>query len=232
VVLLVIVGLGAAVGRGLFRGDFATRADPIRQQVLTALNRQDPFLSERSAELDRFDGRFAANPIATLLHILPGGILLILAPLQFSLRIRNRHLRFHRWSGRILVLSGLVSALAGLYFGVLMPYGGLGEVTAIAFFGCLFVVSLVRGFLAIRRHQLASHREWMIRAFAIALGIGTVRLVSGALDIALTPEGLQPTSLFALSLWTGWAVTLGAGELWIRYTRAQAGPLAVSASAV
>jgi len=192
VVLLVIVGVGAAVGRGVFRDDFATRTDPIRQLALAALNREDPFLSQRSAELDQFDRRFAAHPLATLLHILAGGIFLILAPLQFSSRLRSRHLRFHRWSGRILILTAFVSAFAGLYFGLLMPYGGPGEATAIAFFGGLFLAALTRGFVAIRRHQVTRHREWMIRAFAIAMGIATVRVVAGVFDIALTPEGLRP----------------------------------------
>jgi hypothetical protein len=219
VALLVIVGVAAVFGRGVFRTDFASRADPFRQRVLTALHLQDPFLPQRAAELERFDRRFAASPVSTLLHILPGGAFLILAPLQFSSRIRSRYIQFHRWSGRILMLAALVAAVAGLYFGLRMPYGGLGEVTAITFFGSLFVVAVGRAFLAIRRHQVARHREWMIRAFAIAIGISTVRVVAAVFDLALTPAGLRPPDLFALSLWTGWTITLGAGELWIRYTR-------------
>lgn len=95
----------------------------------------------------------------------------------------------------------------------LMPFGGPGEAAAIAFFGGLFLVAVSRGFVAIRSHQVDRHREWMIRAFAIAIGIATGRVVSAVFDIALTPVGLEPKSLFVLSLWTGWAVTLGAGEL-------------------
>jgi hypothetical protein len=112
-----------------------------------------------------------------------------------------------------------------------MPYGGLGEATAIAFFGGLFVVAVGRAFVAIRKHQVARHREWMIRAFAIAIGISTVRVVGAVFDFALTPTGLRPPALFALSLWTGWGVTLGAGELWIRYTRPRRGSVAVPVSA-
>jgi len=219
VALLVLVGMGATIGRGVFHADFATRADPVRQQVLAALHREDPLASKRPEELDRFDGRFAADPFVTMLHILPGGLFLILAPLQFSSRIRSRHIRFHRWSGRILVGAAIVTAPAGLYFGLLMPYGGLGEATATVFFGGLFVFSVGRAFVAIRRGQVARHREWMIRAFAIAIGISTVRVVGTAFDIVLTPAGLPPPEVFALSLWTGWTVTLAAGELWIRYTR-------------
>ena len=37
------------------------------------------------------------------------------------------------------MLTALVTAFAGLYFGLLMPYGGPGEVAAIALFGGLFL---------------------------------------------------------------------------------------------
>jgi hypothetical protein len=219
VVLLVIIGVVAAAGRGVFPADFATRAEPVRQRLLAALDQKDPFALRRPEELDRFDGRFGGDRFLTVVHVLPGGIFLILAPLQFSSRIRTRHIRFHRWSGRILVVTAFVVTLAGLYFGLLMPYGGPGEVTAILLFGGVFVFSVGRAFVAIRRHQVVRHREWMIRAFSIAIGISTVRIVGAVLDIVFTPRGLRPPELFALSLWTGWAITLGAGELWIRYTR-------------
>jgi uncharacterized membrane protein len=230
VFLLVIVGVGAAVGRGLFPADFATRADPVRERLLAALDQKDPFALKRPEELDRFDGRFGGDPFLTLVHVLPGGIFLILAPLQFSSRIRSRHLQFHRWSGRILVVTAFVVTLAGLYFGLFMPYGGLAEATAILLFGGLFVFSVGRAYVAIRRHQVVRHREWMIRAFSIAIGISTVRIVGAVLDIVFTPAGLRPPELFALSLWTGWAMTLGAGELWIRYTRSLSRSLEASAS--
>ncbi len=228
VAVLVAVGIVAAVGRAIFPSDLATRADPLRQQLLDALHRTDPFLPQRPGEIGRFDRRFAANPLATLMHVLPGGLFLILAPLQFSSRIRSRYIRFHRWSGRILVVTAVVTALAGLYFGLLMPYGGTGELTATLFFGGLFLVAVVRGFLAIRRRQVPRHREWMIRAFAIGIGISTVRIVSAALDFALTPAGIRPPDLFALSLWIGWGITLVAAELWIRYTRAYGRSLALA----
>jgi uncharacterized membrane protein len=219
VVLLVIIGVGAAVGRGVFRADFGARADPVRRQVLQALDFEDPLLAQRPAELDRFDRRYASHPVATILHVLPGGILLILAPLQFSSWIRSRHIRFHRWSGRFLMLAALVTTAAGLYFGLRMPYGGAGEVTAIAFFGGLFLFAVGRAFVAIRTGRVALHREWMIRAFAIAIGVSTVRVAGALLDVALTPSGTRPADVFALSLWIGWGATLAAGEVWIRYTR-------------
>jgi hypothetical protein len=81
------------------------------------------------------------------------------------------------------------------------------------------VVAAGKALVAIRRRQVARHREWMIRAFAIALAVSTVRIVGPSLDLLLTPAGFRLPEIFVLSLWTGWTITVGAAELWIRYTR-------------
>ena len=102
---LTAVGVVAALARSLYLADFGARLDPVRTQVMDRLDRRDPFAAHRAEELDLFDRRFAAHPIMTRLHILPGGLFLLLAPFQFSPRIRRRHIRFHRWSGRVVMLA-------------------------------------------------------------------------------------------------------------------------------
>lgn len=224
VLLLVMLGVGSALGRGMFIDDFAARIEPGRQRFIEALDRDDPLAVERAADIAWLDRRFAAHPLATWLHILPGGAFLLLAPLQFSARIRQRHIRIHRWSGRLLVVAAIVMTVPAFYFGVLMPYAGLGEAMAIAIVGSLFLVAIGQGYIAIRRRQVARHREWMIRVFALALAISTVRIIMGVLDYALTPAGYSPRRIFVISVWIGWIITLGAAELWIRHTRPRALP--------
>ncbi len=230
-VILVLIGVATAIARAVFLDDLVTHGERFRQQRLSALERSDPFWAKRREDVRRFDGRFAAHPLLTLLHVLPGGILLTLAPLQFSRRIRSRHIQFHRWSGRVLILTTFVVVLTGLYFGVLMPYGGPSEAIAAALFGGFCLAAVGRAFLAIRKRQVAVHREWMIRAFAIAIGISTIRVVGGAFDIVLTPAGYSSQEIFLLSFWSGWLLTLGAAELWIRYTRPRSRSAAVPARA-
>jgi uncharacterized membrane protein len=222
VVTLSLIGVTAAIGRSLFLADFATRADPVRTLVLQSLRVRDPFHESRAVELARFDSRFAAHRAPALLHVVPGGLFLALAPFQFSSRIRRRHVRFHRWSGRILVLAAVVSGATGLFFGLFLPFGGVGESAAIAVFGGLFLLAVVCGFVAIRRRQITRHREWMIRGFAVAIAISTVRVVAALLDVALTPAGFAPAEIFVISLWTGWLATVGGAEAWIRFTRSRA----------
>jgi uncharacterized membrane protein len=224
VVLLVAIGVTAAVNRAAFPADAVTRVDHRREQLLKALRRDDPFAADRPAELDRLDGRYAAHPVLIVLHVVPGAVFLALAPLQFSSRLRRRHIRVHRWSGRLLVLVAFVATLPALFFGLLMPYGGPGEAIAIGLFGGLFLLALTTAWLAIRRGQAARHREWMIRAFAVALAISTVRLVGAVADITLTPAGVRPRAVFVVSVWIGWAITLAAAEWWIRYTRVNPQP--------
>ena len=226
VVLLAVVGVAAAMGRGAFLSDWGSRTESVRQQLLHWMHRTDPAGLDRAAEAARFDSRFAAHPVVTLLHVVPGAIFLILAPLQLSSLIRSRRIGFHRWSGRALLFAGFAAGSTGLYFGLLMPYGGPREAGIILLVGGLFLVALSRAFVAIRKRREARHREWMIRAFAVAIGVSTVRIVAAVFDLALTPAGFRPADLFVLSLWTGWAITLGAAEVWIRRTRPRADSIA------
>lgn len=219
IALLVLLGAAASVLRARFPADLGARLEPHRGRLMRSLGLADPDARLRAAEVARFDSSFAAHPAPALLHVVPGGLFLAFAPLQFSARLRTRHPRIHRWSGRALLLAGLASGLNGLYFGLLMPFAGPPEAAAIALFGGLFVLALVRGFVAVRRRDLARHREWMIRAFAIALGISTVRLIGAVLDLALAPAGVAPAIVFVLSVWLGWLITLTAAEVWIRRTR-------------
>lgn len=191
-ILLAAIGIVASLGRAIFPTDLAARLDVHRQRVLHDLDRDDPFLPGRAAELARFDGRFASHPVVTLLHVAPGGLFLLLAPLQFVSRLRTRHPGFHRWSGRLLVASAATAASTGLYFGLFVPFGGAGESVAIALFGGLLLHSLGKAVVAIRLRDVASHREWMIRAAALCLAVSSVRIVGAVLDLTLTTAGLPP----------------------------------------
>ena len=151
------------------------------------------------------------------MHIVPGSLFLILGAFQFSSRIRTRYIRFHRWSGRVIVLAALPVGLSGLLFGLVFPIGGLLASAAILVSGAAFLLAITRGFIAIRHRDVMRHREWMFRMFAIGLGISTVRIV-GLVLLPIIPT--RPLELrIGLSFWIGFAFTFAAGEFWVRYTR-------------
>jgi uncharacterized membrane protein len=115
----------------------------------------------------------------TLVHIIPGALFLALALLQFAPSIRAKHLKVHRWLGRILVVTGLVIGISALVMSFTMNIGGLNETAATTLFVILFLFCLIKAYRHIRRKEVAQHREWMIRAFAISLGVATTRPIVG-----------------------------------------------------
>lgn len=125
---------------------------------------------------DSYDRRYALHPVLAYAHILPGVIYLVGAPFQLSRRFRQRHIALHRRIGRVVLASGLTAGVFAIVFGTLFAFGGLFETSATVLFGAYFVAALVAALLAIKSRDVARHRRWMIRAFAISLAIGTIRI--------------------------------------------------------
>ena len=180
----------------------------------------DPSLMVRSGNpASTVDTAFANYPILTFVHIIPGAVFMILGPLQFVRRIRAKHLRFHRWSGRVFFACGLVIGISALALTLQTSIGGANERAAIILFAIVFLFELIRAFLLIRRRRIALHREWMIRAFAIGLAIATIRPIVGAF---FATRQLSPHEFFGIAFWIGFTVHFILGEVWINYTRPMA----------
>src|SRR5262245_12706187 len=97
----------------------------------------------RLAQFAALDDVFARYPILTLVHILPGLLFIVLAPLQFSPTFRKRHLQLHRRSGRILFLCGAVVGVSALVMSFAMPsIGGVNQAAATTVLGWWFLFAL------------------------------------------------------------------------------------------
>ena len=217
--LLILIGVSSSAIRVAAPRFAHEVVVPTRARALVSMGIVDARAQERAAQVQEFEEKFTRHRAAILWHVIPGALFLLFAPLQFVRRIRGRYPAVHRWSGRTLILLALASVLPGMWFGLFMPTGGRGETIVIALFGTLFVGALARAWFAIRRKQTAVHREWMTRAFAVALGISSVRLFAVPLDLLLTPMGWSSPAIFVASLWFGFGTTSLAAELWLYATR-------------
>ena len=167
---------------------------------------------------DGFEARYFERPYHSLLHAVTGLIFMVLGPIQFLPWVRNRWIRFHRWSGRIWMIAALIGAVSALLFvGRLPVWGDLSTNVAIVFATGVFLVTLVQGYRTIRRRDIARHREWMIRCFAIGLGIATFRVLIPLL--MLPPIEASFSEAWETVAWLGFVINLGAAELWINLTR-------------
>jgi uncharacterized membrane protein YozB (DUF420 family) len=94
-----------------------------------------------------------------------------------------------------------------------------GKSAATALFGCLFLIALIQAFACIRRGDVACHREWMIRAFALGLAVATIRPIVGAFFATRALTNLTVQEFFGIAFWLGFTLHMIAAEIWINYTR-------------
>jgi uncharacterized membrane protein len=162
------------------------------------------------------DGGFAVHALLTLSHVVSGIVFILLGPFQFMAGLRRRRPTLHRWIGRAFLVDSVFVGVTALVMGPLMAIGGVLETAATLFFGLLFLFALVRGFIAIRGRRVAEHRRWMIRAYAIGLGVATVRPIVGVFFATSRITHLTPPDFFGIAFWLGFTLSIAAGELWIR----------------
>ena len=163
-------------------------------------------------EEGEFDRRYAQYPVLAYIHIIPGVVYLVLAPFQISRRFRNRHLDLHRKMGRFLVPTGILSGVFGVIFGFFFSFGGFAEASAAVVFGTWFVLALSLAYSYIRAGDTVRHRRWMIRAFAIGLGVGTIRIWVGLFQgFGLLDE----VTSFGVAFWLSWTLHVIAAEIWL-----------------
>lgn len=176
---------------------------------------------------DSIDHGYARHPAIAYTHIVPGVIYMVLAPLQFLPGLRRRRPRLHRVLGRTLVAAGIVTGLFAIALGVIVPFGGPTESAATLTFGAIFLFSLALGFVRARQRRFAAHREWMIRAFAIGLGVSTIRLW---VPVLMLSTEMTFQEFFGIAFWLAFVMHFVAAETWINITRPQPNRSTISSS--
>jgi uncharacterized membrane protein len=157
------------------------------------------------------DHRFAGFPLPLLAHIVGAGTFALVGILQFVPRFRSRHLTWHRRAGRVLGVAGAMVAVSALWmtlFYEAQPHTGELLYVLRLVFGSGMAACLVLGFTAVRRTDIAAHRAWMIRAYAIGLAAGTQALTEG-IGGAIFGTGVLAADL---AKGAGWVVNLGIAE--------------------
>ena len=161
------------------------------------------------------DHRFAGFPLPLVVHIVGAATYALLGILQLVPRFRRRHLTWHRRAGRVLAVAGLLVAASALWMTLLYAaQPGTGDLLYVLrlVFGSAMAACLVLGFTAVRRHDIAAHRAWMIRAYAIGLAAGTQALTEG-FGGAIFGTGVVAADL---AKGAGWVINLAVAEWAIR----------------
>ena len=159
--------------------------------------------------------RFNTVPWSLFVHSLGGMLFGLLGPLQFAGVLKRRFGRLHRITGRIFVLCGLMLGLSSLRLLAEFPDGSTWVlVSARLAAGLGMSLALVWAIFSIRLGNVAQHRAWMIRAYAVGMGSATISFIMMPIFLITgeVPKGFAADLLFVAS----WVINIAIGEWVIR----------------
>jgi len=145
-----------------------------------------------------------------MLHMTGATLALFCGPFQLWSGLRRRHLSIHRWTGRLYAGGVLVGGATAFYLSFYTPPRNFG----VALFGLAtawwFTVGMA--LLAIKRHRIEAHKEWMIRGYVVTFSFVTFRWW---VDLPLWSS--LGVARLATVLWFSWVAPLVLTEVLLRW---------------
>ena len=163
---------------------------------------------------------YLTNPAPIAVHMLSYMAFCVFGTFQIAPGFRARHPKWHKIAGRLLIPTGLIAAATGIWMTLnyppLISNGETVGMIRIAF-GAAMILSLILGIIAIRRRNIETHKRWMLRAYAIAMGASTQALVAIPWFVIIgEPQGLP----WALAMTLAWLFNLSVAERYARTNQA------------
>jgi len=136
-------------------------------------------------------GNFA---VAT--HLISAAIIMLAGTVQLIPQVRNRFPAFHRWNGRIYMLTAGALSLAGLYMHWIR--GSVGDLPQHIGGTVNAVLISICGGMALRyalARDFKTHRRWALRLFLVVSASWFIRIMLFLwFMIFRAPVGLDPTT--------------------------------------
>lgn len=178
--------------------------------------------------------RFNFNPelvdrLPLFLHGIGMALFLVLGALQFSPKLRVKRPNLHRTLGRTAGVGALLGGVTGIW----MTLAHLEISTPLLIAGRLLFGSAMIGFtvLAIRcamNRDFITHREWIIRAYAIAMAAGTLPFVFFPVFLIFGDPSPILDDVIQIA---GWMINFAIAEVIIKRTRHKPTPALKGATA-
>jgi uncharacterized membrane protein len=118
-----------------------------------------------------------AHPLHSLLysqrwllfpHIAAGLVALVVGPMQFSSRLRQRNIARHRLLGKTylgaVIVAGVLAPVLAWHYPAFLPCSATAQAGA-------WILCTVTAVIAARRGKIGPHRRWMARGYAVGPGV-------------------------------------------------------------
>ncbi|MEM6685256.1 MAG: DUF2306 domain-containing protein [Bacteroidota bacterium] len=144
------------------------------------------------------------------IHIVTGGIALLIGWVQFIKWFRDKSRKVHRIIGKIYVFSVLISAPVGFYIGFFAS-GGIITQVGFTFGAFVWFVMTFLAYKTIRNGNIKKHREYMIYSYVGTFAAVMLRFILYPL-IEITGDF---AFAYSISVWGSWLPNIGIAYLWI-----------------
>lgn len=159
-------------------------------------------IKQEYVDIPHYIPAFAIHTFSSIICLLAGFT-------QFSPTIRSKWPGLHRGMGKLYVFSVLaLIAPSGFIIG-LYANGGIGSQIAFCLLAVLWFLFTALAYQAIRKGQVALHKKYMIRSFALALSAITLRAWKYIIVAAFHP---RPMDVYQIIAWLGWVLNLAIAE--------------------
>jgi hypothetical protein len=148
-------------------------------------------------------------PIIFPIHMVTGGLALLLVPVVLWLR----GTRWHRLVGRIAAVDIFIAGVTAIPVAVVMPVTTASAAGFVAQ-GVAWMALLGLGIWNIRTGRVASHRACMLMMAAVTSGALFFRVYLGLWKLLGVPEYFE--TFYAIDAWIAWGLPLVGMGLWLR----------------
>jgi hypothetical protein len=134
--------------------------------------------------------------LAVFMHIISAVVITLSGVLQLIPRVRNRFPAFHRWNGRVYMLSAVTVTAAGLYMTWIR--GSVGDVSQHIGSTLNAILIWLCAAMALRyavMRDFRTHRRWALRLFIVVSASWFIRLALYLIFVIFKgPVGFDPTT--------------------------------------
>ena len=157
--------------------------------------------------------------IAFFIHVYASVWVLLAGFTQFSRKLQRYYPQVHRTMGYIYAIDILlITGPAGLLMGFYANGGILARI-AFVMLASLWIFFTAMALYKARKKDFKSHRNYMIRSYALTLSAITLRAWKFGINNSFE---LPPMDVYRAVAWLGWVINLGIAEIIIYRLRNRA----------
>ncbi|TCP55389.1 putative membrane protein [Tumebacillus sp. BK434] len=148
-------------------------------------------------------------------HIILAVTAILAGPLGFVKKIRVKRPGLHRLIGKVYIGSILLNILPALYV-ALHATGGIVATAGFFVLSAVWLYTTLKAYTTIRKRQVAAHRRWMIRSYAITLANNSLYVINLVLEKGF---GFEYVTAYVIAVWSCWMVNLFLAESYLKFRK-------------